>query len=119
MKLRLDFENLLLEALNASYDLMAGKAPAPDVAKGLIDLQHSVRQRVEASFRRPLKAAHAMAVLSGETKLDEEAWLKRMRIEAAQARIEREESARVESFRASMPSRDESTDEPEAGGPRP
>lgn len=116
MRLRLRFENLLLEGLGASYDLMTGRVPAPDVAKRLIDLQHMVRQAGETMFDRPLQVAHAMAVLSGETKLDEKAWLKRMRIDAAQARIEREERSRMERFNpVAAPSVNEDAEEPETG----
>lgn len=121
MRLRAQMEALLLEGLGASYDLMAGKMPADDVAKGLLDLQHSLRAAAEDMLKRPLKAAHAMAVLSGQTKLDEEAWLKRMRAEAAQGRAEREERSRAERFEAlrppSLPAGTEEA-EPESG-PRP
>lgn len=121
MRYLVDIKTLHVEGLNLGNDLLQGNVPATDIAKGLMDLQHALRAASEEIVRRPLTVAHAMALRSGETKLDYEPWLRKVRVEAAQDRTDKAEHARQDRFKPiSKPSVPVEDEEPETvSAPRP
>lgn len=99
MRYLVDLKTLHNDGLQIASDLLEGKTPAVEVGMKLVDLERSLRVAANEMLQRPLRVIHSEALRKGQTKLDFEPWLMRVRIKANEARTAREDEAREERFK--------------------
>ncbi len=122
MKLLLDLKTLHKEGLDISTDILKGDLTPADLAVRLLDFERTLRLSAEEMLRRPLRVAHEEAVRKGRTKLDQDDWLRGLRVKAAEARRAREEEEREARFHASTiptPAAQSTAEEELVTAPRP
>ena len=122
MRFLVDVKALHLEGLAIGSDMLEGKTPAEEIGMRLLDFERNLRLAANDMLKHPLRVVHADALRTGETKLDDSAWLMRTRIKGSEARRAREDAAREARFQASTaPSSQVAVaEEPEPdAGPRP
>lgn len=95
-----NLKRLHVSGMEISADLLEGKVPAEDIAMRLFDLEHDLRIAASHLTSYPLEVVHKDALRTGQTKLDDDAWMKQMRFKASQSRAERAEIARQERLNA-------------------
>ena len=122
MKLILDLKTLYAEGMEISTNILKGDVPPADLAMRLLDLERTLRASADEMLRRPLRVAHEEAVRKGRTKLDQDTWLKGLRVKAAEARRARAEEEREARLNASInptPAEEPAAEEELAARPRP